>query len=269
MQPFVKWVGGKREVIKKYLCNHIPKKFNKYYEPFVGGGSMLFFLEPASAVINDINKELITCYNVIKKYPKQFIKNMEIFKSKNNETDYYIIRDTEYDNEIDIASRFLYLNKTCFNGIYRVNSKGKFNVPYNGGNSTSFLDPENIINISNYFNDKKIEILNIDFEKVIQMTKKDDFLFCDPPYDYEIGSKGFDSYSKNGFGTEGQIRLSKSLKEADNRGVKWMLTNHDTKLIRDLYIDFKIINIKTNRFINSDANKRKNTGNEVIIKNYE
>lgn len=267
--PFVKWVGGKRNVIKKYLCHYLPKNFNTYFEPFVGGGAMLFYLKPEKAIINDINSELMTTYNVIKEECNTFLKMMDEYKNKIDNENFLKIRKEKPVSDLEIASRFLYLNKTSFNGLYRVNSKGEFNVPFNGSSKTTFYDEKNILLISQYFSLNEILVYNDDFNKVINLAKKNDFIFCDPPYDYEIGEKGFDAYNKDSFGQNGQIKLADALKKAHEKGVKWMLTNHDTKLINSLYSEFKIIKMTTNRSINSKGDLRKNAGKEVMIINYE
>lgn len=270
LSPFVKWVGGKRNVIKKYLYKYIPQNFNDYYEPFIGGGAMLYFLEPKKAYINDINSELINAYRIIKSSPIELIRELNSFQKKNSKDFYYLVRNKKYKNNIKNAAKFIYINKACFNGIYRVNSKGEFNVPFNSKTLEHFsmYNQENILNISKYFNEIDIKIFNEDYYDFLNYPKKNDFVFVDSPYDYDV-LNGFDNYDKNSFGIENHIKLSNKLKELDKRGVKFMATNHDTKLINELYSEFNIIKIKTNRFINSNPNKRKLTGNEVIITNYK
>lgn len=269
MKPFVKWVGGKRQVINTHLKNYLPKEFNNYIEPFVGGGALFFYLHPKKAIINDINKELITTYRVVEKNKDELIKTLDNHLENHSEEYFYKIRDLEYQNNVDIAARFIYLNKTGFNGLYRVNSNNKFNVPFNKKlkENLTLYEMSNLNEISNYLNKNKVKIFNVDFEKILNKAKENDFVFCDPPYDYEDG--GFDSYTKKAFGKEGQTRLANTLKKLDQKNVKWMLTNHNTKFINELYADFKIIPISTNRNINSDGSKRKKCGKEVVVVNYE
>lgn len=267
--PFIKWVGGKRNVIKKYLFKFLPKEFNNYYEPFLGGGAMLFYLRPKNAFVNDINKELIISYNQIKENSLLVMKKLDKYKSLHSKDFFYKLRENYKLNPIDIAARFIYLNKTCFNGLYRVNSKNKFNVPFNGINKEklNLYNYKNLKNISEYFNSNNIVFYNNDYLDFLKLPKKGDFIFVDSPYDYE-NIQGFDNYNNNRFGKENQIKLANKLKYLNSIGVKFMATNHDTKLINELYKDFSIIQIKTNRFINSNASKRKLSGDEVIILNY-
>lgn len=270
ISPFVKWVGGKRNVIKQHLVHYFPKSFDTYYEPFVGGGAVLLYLQPQKAVINDTNKELIIAYKIIKLNPKKLMNKLNEHILNHSKEYFYLQRQATYKNSIEIAARFIYLNKTSFNGMYRVNKNNKFNVPFNNKtkNQLNLYEEENIKNLSKFLNSKNIQIFNKDFEKIVLKAKENDFVFCDPPYDYDT-KIGFDSYSKNAFGKQGQIRLFKTLDLLDKKGVKWMLTNHNTKLINELYKNYKIIPIRTNRNINSNGNKRKQTGDEVIIINYE
>ena len=269
--PFVKWVGGKRNVIQNHLKKYLPLDFKRYIEPFVGGGAMFCYIKPIAAIINDINYELITCYEVIKNDEINLLRKIDEYTKNHSKNYFYKIRNINEEKNIDIAARFMYLNKTCFNGIYRVNSKGKFNVPFNGKKKEELkiYDKENIKNWNKFLNTNNIEIFNKNFSEILDMAEDGDFVYCDPPYDYEEGTTGFDSYNKDSFGQKNQILLANKLKELDKRNVKWMLSNHNTKLINELYKDFNIIKISTNRMINSNASKRINTGNEVVVINYE
>ncbi len=270
LSPFVKWVGGKRNVIKKYLKDFFPINFKTYIEPFVGAGAVFFYLKPKKAIINDINKELMITYNVIKDNKDLLIKELEKYQKQHSKEFFYDLRKKQFKNKIKIAARFIYLNKSCFNGMYRVNKNNEFNVPFNGklSEKLNLFDSKNLNNISDFLQKNNISILNNDFEYVLKKSRKGDFIFCDPPYDYE-NKNGFDSYTKNSFGQEGQIRLAHCLIDLDKKGVKWMLTNHNTSLIQSLYKKFQIIPIVTNRSINSKGSKRKNSGKEVVIINYE
>lgn len=270
LQPFIKWVGGKRDVINKYLNNYFPTKFNNYIEPFIGGGSVLLYLQPKKAYVNDLNKELIISYKTIKDNLDQLMKKLDSYHQKHNKEFYLQLRKEKTKDAIETSSRFIYLNKAGFNGLYRVNSKNEFNVPFGKKEKEqlNLYDKNNLINLSNYFNNNQIHFYNEDFENVMNKAKKGDFVFCDPPYDYDHDN-GFTTYTDKGFGKDEQIRLSNKLKELNSKGIMWMLTNHNTKLINSLYKEFQIIPIKTNRNINSKGSKRKNTGDEVVIINYE
>jgi len=269
--PFVKWVGGKKMVINNHLYKYLPDAFDRYVEPFVGGGAMFFHLNPKKALINDLNNELIISYNQIKTNYKQIIKLLDSYKEQHNENFYYSTRKSKPTNKNEITARLMYLNKTCFNGMFRVNSKGEFNVPFNNvtREKLTLYNKENITRISQRLNENNIDIKNLSYEKILQECQKDDFIFCDPPYDYEEGIKGFVSYTKNQFNRNDQTNLFIHLDTLNKIGVKWMITNHNTKFINELYKEYKIIPFKTNRSINSNGNNRKLSGKEVVIINYE
>lgn len=209
-------------------------------------------------------------YKVIKNNVDDLIKKLDYFKKNHSKIFYYKVRNINFKKDINIAARFIYLNKSCFNGVYRVNSLGKFNVPFNNveKEKLNLYDIDNLKEISKFLNGNHISFSNEDFLDFLNKPKKGDFVFVDSPYDYEIGVKGFDSYNKSSFGQKNQIFLAEKLIELDKKGVLFMATNHSTKLIKELYQKFKIIEIKTNRNVNSKGNKRKNNGNEVIIINY-
>ncbi|MGL4950840.1 MAG: DNA adenine methylase [Mycoplasma sp.] len=268
--PFVKWVGGKRVVIEENLKFLLPETYNRYLEPFVGGGAMLWHLQPKEALINDINDELITSYKIIKKDPTKLLKELDMLKEKHDEDFFCKIRATLPTTDLEKATRFIYLNKTCFNGMYRVNSKGLFNVPSGKKikEKVSFYSLENIQNMNEYMKASNLQIFNQDYYDFLDNAQSGDFVFVDSPYHYEEGVNGFVSYSKNGFGDEQQIRLANKMKELHEKGVKFMITNNSTKLIKELFKDFKIIEIKTNRSINSDGNNRNKAATEVVVVNY-
>lgn len=272
--PFVKWVGGKRQLIEK-IKNRMPRNYNKYFEPFVGGGALFMELQPSKCYINDANSELISAYKIVKSNPQDLMKLLDIHEnnhSKSPEEYFYEIRKMDRNanwsevSELDKVARFIYLNKACFNGMYRVNSKGYFNVPFNKKDTVNTYFKENLINISAYLNDKEVFINNGDFEEILKYADKGDFIFFDPPYDL-IKKDSFVSYTKDGFGEEGQRRLAKVAHELSSKGCFVMITNHNTPLINELYKDFNIDVVDAKRMINSDASKR--TGVETIIYNYE
>lgn len=272
LSPIVKWAGGKTQLLDA-INALIPNDFATYHEPFLGGGATLLSNQPKNAIINDLNYELMTTYNVIKHDITPLIKELkDMIKqhNTNNAKDFYMtVREQEILNlnDIEIAARFLYLNKTGFNGLYRVNSQGKFNVPFNKKdmikNSTVFSET-NLRNLNKYFNENNIIILNEDFNEALKKVKENDFVFIDSPYD-----EAYTSYQKGGFHEKEHKELAERLIELDKKGVKWIVTNHNTKLIQSLYNQFDFYEIPVNRFINSDAQKRSNATNEVLILNYK
>ncbi|KAB8121677.1 DpnII family type II restriction endonuclease ['Cynodon dactylon' phytoplasma] len=274
LKPFIKWIGGKTQLLP-FLDIVIPSKFNTYYEPFLGGGALFLHLQPHKAILNDINSDLILVWqNLIKHSSKiiQILKELNEQLKKDGESFYWQIRD-EYNQSIANIRKtalFIFLNKTCFNGIYRVNRKNEFNVPFNKKTDltlSSLIDIENIKKILFYFQKyPKIEFFCHDYQIIIDRSQKDDFLFVDPPYDSDNNS--FDAYTHTPFGKEGQKRLFETLNKAHHRGVKWLLTNHDTPYINKLYSEFYLNRISVSRFINSDSSKRKNNHYETIITNY-
>ena len=272
-KPFVKWAGGKRQIINE-LKKYVPNEYNCYYEPFIGGGALFFNLAPKKAVINDSNSELMNVYNVMcndEKYSKMchLLNNYEV---RNSEEFYYEIRDKDrnrekYDklNDYTKAARTIYLNKACFNGLYRVNSKGQFNVPYNKKTIVNTYDKENLLVVHMYLTMNDITIMNTDFEEALKNAREGDFVYMDPPYD-QINSS-FTSYTEEGFNHDEQRRLARVFKELDQRGVKVMLSNHNTELIRELYKDYHFHIIEAKRNINANGKKRGKV-EEVIITNY-
>ncbi len=272
LSPFLKWAGGKRQLLDK-IIDRMPKSFNNYYEPFIGGGALLFELQPAKAVINDINASLINAYITIAEKPFEFISAVIELDSQIPEDGkpyYYSLRErynnklvkTEYDTEL--AALFVFLNKHCFNGLYRVNAKGLFNVPYNNSKRES-INKESIIAISEYL--KNVKIMQGDFEKACNDAQRGDFVFLDSPY-APLNPTSFESYTKEGFDIESHKRLANLFKKLTDKGCYCMLTNHNTEFINDLYGNkgYKIDVVRVKRMINSNASKR--MGEEVIIYNY-
>ena len=273
-KPFVKWAGGKRQIIDK-LKMYAPYEFNTYYEPFVGGGALLFELSPKKAVINDYNEELMNVFDCIKDETKfnKMCNELNHHEANHSEEYYYEIRNKDRDKakfkrmpDYKRAARTIYLNKACFNGLYRVNSKNEFNVPFNKKSKVNTYDGQNLGIVHSYLNFNDVTILSIDFEESLKDAKKGDFIYFDPPYDSETST--FNSYTENGFGKEEQIRLAKVYKELANKGCYVMLSNHNTTLVKELYKDFKIHVIEAKRNINSNGKKRGKV-EEVIITNYE
>lgn len=270
--PFVKWAGGKRQLIPQ-IRERMPEKYNDYYEPFIGGGAVIFDLLPANALINDINKALINTYRIICNESDAFLKEVNRLDNdmwEDGKKYYYTIREhyndklmrSEYD--VELAALFVFINKHCFNGLYRVNGKGLFNVPYNNSRRVS-VDEDVIIATSEYL--RGVTIIDGDFEQACKNAKKGDFVFIDSPY-APLNPTSFESYTKEGFDIESHKRLAKLYDELTARGCYCMLTNHNTELINELYgnKDYKIDVVSVKRMINSDASNR--VGEEVIICNY-
>jgi DNA adenine methylase len=273
-KPFVKWAGGKTQIIDK-IKNFMPKKYNTYYEPFLGGGAVLFNLKPRKAVIADINIELIKSFKCFQDYDSylKLIDKLIEYEDKHSEEFYYELRAVDrqegFENLDDylVAARMIYLNKACFNGLYRVNSNGYFNVPSGKKKHVRAYDKENFDSIYEYFNSSEIFISSDDFEKVVETAKAGDFVYFDPPYDVLEEKKTFTSYSKSAFGKEEQERLAKVYKKLSERGVYVMLSNHNTQFINELYKEFNINVIKAKRMINSKGSGRGDV-EEVIITSY-
>ena len=273
--PVVKWVGGKRQLlpeIKKYS----PQKFNTYFEPFVGGGAVLFELQPKHAIVNDINKELINLYSVIQNNVEELIDKLSDTETYSNTSEcYYRIRELDREPQkynkmtgIDRAARVLYLNKTCYNGLYRVNSMGEFNSPFGSYKNPNIVNEITLKAVNKYFNESNIKFLNGDFEKTVKNAKKGDFVYFDPPYAPISKTSNFTGYNESGFGENEQRRLKELCDALNKKGVKFLLSNSDCEFIRELYKDYNIITIKAKRAINSNGNNR-GAVSEVLIRNYE
>jgi DNA adenine methylase len=277
IKPYLKWAGSKRQLLTE-IKKHLPKDISSYtyYEPFIGAGALFFELQPKKAVINDINEQLILTYNVIKGNVDELIILLKNYQKKNVEEYYYEIRNIDRDlikfnslTNIEKASRLIYLNKTCYNGLYRVNSKGFFNVPYGKYINPLIFDEIVLRQISNYFNTNEINIKNIDFEQAVSTADKKSFIYFDPPY-HSPDKTNFTDYQAKGFDENEQERLCKVMIKMSNNGVKCLLSNSDTDFIRELYnYDlFDIIPVQAKRVINSDPTGR-GVVNEVLIKNWK
>ena len=272
-KPFVKWAGGKRQIMDK-LMKYVPHEFDTYYEPFVGGGALLFEISPKKAVINDSNKELMNVYEVLCNEDKfkKLCSVLNSYERDHSEEFYYELRNKDRNkntfnrlSDYTRAARTIYLNKACFNGLYRVNSKNEFNVPFGKKVKVNTYEGGNLITVSNYLTMNDIKILSVDFEESVKNAKKGDFVYFDPPYDSDTNT--FNSYTEEGVGKEQQRRLARVFKELDEKGVYVMLSNHNTMLINELYKDYNIHVIEAKRNINSNGAKRGKV-EEVIITNY-
>ncbi len=275
-QPFLKWAGGKRQLIPT-IKEFLPIKYTQYYEPFVGAGAVLFSIQPKKAIINDTNNELINCYQVIKENPQELLILCQKHKERNSKEYYYKLRaldrsdDFKNMSSIERAARIIYLNKTCFNGLFRVNSSGQFNVPYGNYSNPSVADPAVIKAISTYLNQANIRIEVGDFEKVVTTCRKGAFIYFDPPYHPISDTSSFTGYSMGGFGKEEQIRLRDTCNNLSDRGCQVLLSNSNADFIRSLYDDsrYKIVEVKANRAINAVGSKRGQISELLIHNKYD
>ena len=273
-QPFIKWVGGKRGLLKQLLLL-FPKEFNNYHEPFLGGGAVFFelysqgLLKDKNIYLSDINSELINTYNIVKNNPNELINSLEEFKKKHNKEFYYQTRELDRQedfkslSDIQRASRFIYLNKTCFNGLYRVNRKGYFNTPIGSYKNPNIADRDTILSASEALQNTIIS--NNSFDGVKNNTNKNDLVYFDPPYYPLNTTSNFTSYDSNCFLENEQFELFKLFEKLYNKEVKILHSNSDTNFIKDLYENYNINTVQANRFINSKSNGRGKI-NEVIIR---
>jgi DNA adenine methylase len=277
IKPYLKWAGGKRQLLPE-IKNHLPKDIYTYtyYEPFIGAGALFFELQPPKATINDFNSQLILAYTVIKENVEDLIGLLQNHKALNTAEYYYEIRNLDRDTKkfnkmtgIEKAARLIFLNKTCFNGLYRVNSQGFFNVPYGRYKNPAICIEIVLRRISNYLNKNDIRILNKDFEDAVADADKKSFVYFDPPY-HSPDKTNFTGYQAGGFGDEDQQRLRDVMVKLAGRGVTCLLSNADTEYIRGLYTDdiFDIIPVMAKRAINADSTGR-GLVNEVLIKNWK
>lgn len=272
LSPFVKWAGGKRQLLNE-LMTRVPLEFNNYLEPFLGGGTLLLNLQPKSALVNDINNQLINVYRAIKSDASELIRAVsDLDLIDTNKEVYYERREAfnqkihEKELDVEAAALFIWLNKHCFNGLYRVNKSGLFNVPYNNKVSGKSIIPSNLEAMSQYFQENNIEFYNTDFMDITAMAKVGDFVYFDSPYIPESTTANFTDYTKDGFSYEDHLRLANNFKELDKQGVKLMLSNNNVPLVHELYEGYYITEVDVKRAINSKATKRK--GKEIIVTNY-
>ena len=270
--PVVKWVGGKRQIINE-IMKYVPESYTTYYEPFLGGGALLFKLQPQKAVVNDINHELINLYEVIKDNVEELIKDLKTHK---NEKEYfYKIRELDRKKDeyskltsVQRASRIIYLNKTCYNGLFRVNKAGEFNTPFGNYKKPNIVNETTLKAVSDYFNQAKIRFCSLDFTVVLKGVRKGAFVYFDPPYDPVSDTASFTGYDRSGFDRSEQIRLKETCDKLDQKGVEFLLSNSATDFIKDLYKEYRIEIVQAKRPINSNANKRGEI-DEVLVMNFE
>jgi len=278
VKPYLKWAGGKRQLLPQ-IKTHLPPKWNgmRYYEPFVGGGALFFDLQPRKAVINDNNEQLILTYEVIRDNVDDLIELLNEHKTQHGEDHYYKVREQDRDVEtfakltnVQKAARIIYLNKTCYNGLYRVNSQGLFNVPYGRYTKPAIFDEPILRGLNRYLNapGKDIRITCGDFADSVKNARNGSFIYFDPPY-HSPNNTNFTGYQAGGFDDDEQCRLQKVFSERTDAGAKCLLSNSSTEFIHDLYNDkrFEIVIVNAKRVINSDSTRRGEV-DEVLIKNW-
>lgn len=271
MEPVLKWAGGKRQLLKEleHVIHKEDLEGHTYFEPFVGGGALFLKLMPKKAVINDINKELVLLYGVIRDNPDQLIAKLEEFKADypdNYENIRALDRELDFTKMSPIvrAARLIYLNKTCYNGLYRVNSQGYFNVPKGRYRNPNIVNQSLIKKLGDYLRNNQIKITNLDFEEAVKTAKSGDFVYFDPPYDYE--GAGFTTYSSDGFTKKDLERLKITCDKLIEKGCNVTVSNNATQFVKELFTDpyYTITEVPANRFINCDGTKRTHVM-EVII----
>lgn len=262
--PFLKWAGGKGRLLGQYQA-FFPKRFSRYYEPFVGAGAVFFHLAPKHAVLSDTNPDLVACYQVLKHDVDDLVELLRMYR--HDKDFYYHVRELDAAtlSPVQRAARMIFLNKTCFNGLWRVNRRGQFNVPFGDYKNPKILDEENLRAVSAAL--QHVEILHSPFDHVLEVARKGDFIYMDPPYHPVSSTASFTSYSADDFKPEDQRRLADTYRALAERGCKVMLSNSDVPFIRELYADFRIEQVWAARAINRDASKR-GAVSEVVVLNY-
>lgn len=271
ISPVVKWVGGKRQLLDQ-IIPRIPNRMTSYCEPFFGGGAVLFSYQPSTAIINDINQDLITVYKVIRDNVDALIESLK--RHENDKEYFYEMRNIDRNKDgfknltdIEKASRLIYLNKTCYNGLFRVNSSGEFNTPFGHYKNPNIVNEPVLRSVSKYLQKNNISIFCEDFSETLNRIEKDAFVYLDPPYDPVSDTANFTGYNKGGFDRNEQIRLKQCCDKLTEKGVKFLLSNSSTNFIKNLYQDYSVSIVKAKRSVNSDAEKRGEI-EEVLISNY-
>jgi DNA adenine methylase len=267
--PFLKWAGGKRQLLPE-LEKYIPE-YRRYYEPFLGAGALFLALQSERAIVNDSNEELVNCYKAVRDAVEELIAALR--RHSNMPEHYYAIRDWDRlpdyaaRSSVEKAARIIYLNKTCYNGLFRVNSQGQFNVPFGRYTDPNIVDEGVLRAVSAYLNTANVTILHSDFADAVRDAERNDFVYFDPPYDPLSDTASFTSYDVNGFGKDEQRRLKEVVDELHQRGCKIMLSNAYTPFIIDLYQGYRQVKVEAARAINSNGQKRGKIG-EILVMNY-
>jgi len=266
-KPFVKWAGGKRQLVN-LLIENSPATYNTFIEPFIGGGALLLNLMPHKAIIADINPELINAYRVVRKDLEGLLVSLQ--QHRNEEDYFYTVRaqDPSKMTVIERVSRFIFLNKTCFNGLYRENSKGRFNVPFGRYKNPNIDDRGNLYAIAEYLNNADVQILCQDFKATADMAKAGDFVYFDPPYHPTSQTSSFTRYAKGDFTANNQEELAETFRQLSKKGCYVMLSNSNVPFIKELYKDYNLVEIEASRFINCKADKRGKGLYEVLVRSY-
>jgi DNA adenine methylase len=267
--PFVKWAGGKRQILSVIKAN-LPENFERYLEVFLGGGAVFFNLTSKFSAINDINRELINAYRTIKSDVDGMIKELRKHQKNNTKKYFYRIRKKSPKDmtKVERAARFIYLNKTCFNGLYRENSKGLFNVPFGKYSNPNICDESNLRAVSRYLNSTGVKIESLPYNKfILKHAQPGDFIYLDPPY-YPMKETSFTKYHKGKFLEAEQVELCELYKALDKRGCKVLLSNSNSPFIKQLYAGFNIVEVSASRAVNSDSSKRGKSKIEVLVRNY-
>ena len=272
-RPFVKWAGGKGQLLQQ-LEQYFPESFQSYYEPFLGGGAVFFYVvqkrSRLSAILSDINGELITAYRVVKNNVEELVCQLKKHKEdyrENPKEYYYVVREQEPSDEVGKAARLIFLNRTCYNGLYRVNKRGKFNVPFGKYKNPTVCDEENLITVSKVLRWSNAKLVATDYKKATIEAGEGDFVYFDPPYQPISLTANFTSYTHEGFSTEDQERLGDWFRELDKRGCWLLLSNSNTKEIRKIYNKYRIHEVKALRAISCIGDRRKGH-TELIISNH-
>jgi len=269
--PVLKWVGGKRQLLEA-LTPLLPERYEVYCEPFLGGGALLFDRQPAMAYVNDVNVELINVYEVIKADVEALIADLSAHK---NEAEYYYaVRDWDQDDDsyarltpVERASRIIYLNKTCYNGLFRVNSAGKFNTPFGKYKTPNIVNAATLRAVSRYFREADVRFSTADYEEVLEPLPENAFVYLDPPYFPVSDTANFTGYTKGGFNKNAQIRLKECCDRLNEKGIKFMLSNSAAPFITELYREYRVEIVQAKRAINSVSSKRGDV-DEVVVRNY-
>ncbi|MDE5619788.1 MAG: DNA adenine methylase [Ruminococcus sp.] len=272
VSPVLKWAGGKTQLLGQITLLMPTEEISTYCEPFLGGGAILFSIQPGVAYVNDINAGLMNVYNVIKHFPEALIA--ELSRYENTAEFYYQIRGLDRNAErfaalssVKQAARFIYLNKTCFNGLYRENCQGQFNVSYGKYKNPDFVNAEGIRAVSRYFNAADIYFTSMDFSEVLKILPAGSFVYLDPPYDPVSETANFTGYTRYGFTRYDHIRLKQCCDEMTAKGIKFMLSNSDTNFIRQLYAGYNVTEVSARRVINCNGDGR-GAVTELVIRNY-
>lgn len=271
--PFLKWAGGKRQLmpeIREMLPDGVTT--HPYYEPFIGGGALFFELLPKRAVINDYNEELINVYTVIRDNPSELIEDLK--RHKNTAEYFYKIRAIDRQplfrnlTKIERASRIIYLNKTCYNGLYRVNNAGEFNSPFGRYKNPNIVNEPVIKAVSKYLNSPQIQISSCDYALILKDIPTDSFVYLDPPYHPISESSSFTGYVQGGWDEGEQLRLRDVCNSLNGNGIKFLLSNSSSDFIREIYSDYNIHIVQAKRSVNSNPSRRGQV-DEFLIRNYE